>query len=220
MKTYKIHYINSNFNKVDTDMIQAENEAQARELAYQSKMWGSGYYNSVKIKELETIDETKVDIPIPPSKQDHDYLYKMALVFRITFEFTELNQIAHACGFDEKIVIPEPQEFTMTQLVPFIPDDNTIKDYCRIIRENYEPNPRLAIHEIKFVGYKYIYCVRNPRIPLIGDDVYVWLKQTDNQDGQEYRVLTTIKYKPEMRRRLYSTVFPTREEAKKHKPKD
>lgn len=99
-------------------------------------------------------------IPIPVKDQRKDVLYSMQMRFKIDIDLKAVNKIAQECGFDEKLAVKNAKHVTLQQTLRFIPDDNLIKKYENIIKEEYlKDNPNIGIHDCKFNGYDYLYPV-------------------------------------------------------------
>lgn len=82
-------------------------------------------------------------------------MYEMELRFKLTMGFKEVNEIAHLCGFKEKLVAKDAITVTMKQTVPFIPNEETIKQYAEVIKKGYN-GKELTCEECVFDGYTYI----------------------------------------------------------------
>lgn len=87
-------------------------------------------------------------------------LYEMCLLFDLDISLKSMNDILKQCGFSEKPIAQNAMEVTMTQTLPFIPDDDVIKKYEDVIKQNYETDS-LICENCKFKGFKYIH-VKKP----------------------------------------------------------
>lgn len=108
------------------------------------------------------MSDTQKVIPMSPAKQSENPIgfYKMQLRFSLSIGFSRLNNMLEECGFSEKTIAKNAISMTMQQVVPFVPDPETIDIYKETIKENYnKDHPDMNIHDIKFEGYDYLYRV-------------------------------------------------------------
>lgn len=102
-------------------------------------------------------DEKLTEIPV--SEQKQDVLYKMCLRFKLDIALDSLNDIAKNCGFDEKAIAQNAVETILRQVIPFIPDKETIRKYTEIIQKQYVGGG-ISCHKVHFIGYDYLYPVK------------------------------------------------------------
>ncbi len=94
------------------------------------------------------------------SEQGRGIFYEMELKFRLSIELKGINDIMSNFGFTEKVGLKDAVELTMKQIVPFIPDDEVIKEYSKMIKENYLKNNKdFLCSACEFCGYNYLYAV-------------------------------------------------------------
>ena len=79
-------------------------------------------------------------------------MYEMIMEFDVTVGFKELNSIMEMFGYDEKTGVTG-QTITLSQTVPFIPDENYIHKVEKILKDRYETD-KLNILDCHFRGYK------------------------------------------------------------------
>lgn len=79
-------------------------------------------------------------------------MYEMVMEFDVTVGFKELNSIMEMFGYDEKTGVTG-QTITLSQTVPFIPDENYIHKVEKILKDRYETD-KLNILDCHFRGYK------------------------------------------------------------------
>ena len=103
--------------------------------------------NDVKFKRLATADQPK------------DRLYEMSLRFTADSGVRDLDDMVRACMPGEPLPrVQDAVTLHMTQTVPFIPDDDMIAEYCRIIEKNAK-GQKTVLDGVRFAGYDYIYAV-------------------------------------------------------------
>ena len=88
--------------------------------------------------------------------QKKDRLYHMKLLFKVDLAFKTINEIAEICGMSEKAMARNAATADIEQVVPFIPDNETIDKYAQVIKENYETKD-LAAENVTFTGYEFLY---------------------------------------------------------------
>lgn len=79
-------------------------------------------------------------------------LYEMVMEFEVTLGLKELNNFTELMGFSEKAGIAG-QTVTLTQTVPFIPDDEYLRKVESVIKEKYNTE-KFDILDCHFKGYK------------------------------------------------------------------
>lgn len=79
-------------------------------------------------------------------------MYEMIMEFDVTVGFKELNSIMEMFGYNEKTGVTG-QTITLSQTVPFIPDENYIHKVEKLLKDKYETN-NLNILDCHFRGYK------------------------------------------------------------------
>lgn len=79
-------------------------------------------------------------------------MYEMTMEFDVTVGFKKLNSIMEMFGYDEKTGVTG-QTITLSQTVPFIPDENYIHKVEKLLKDKYETN-NLNILDCRFRGYK------------------------------------------------------------------
>lgn len=85
-------------------------------------------------------------------------VYKMCLKFKLSMSIKELNDLNAMYGLLGKIVVPDAITVRMTQTLPFIPTEETIHEYEKVIKENYR-SEKLICEDCRFDGYEYIHTV-------------------------------------------------------------
>lgn len=104
-------------------------------------------------------ENTKTRI-LSPKEQGREILYEMELKFRLDIELTGINDIMSGFGFTEKAGLKDAVTVSMKQVTPFIPDDETINEYSKIIKENFlKEHKDFSISACKFCGYGYLYAI-------------------------------------------------------------
>lgn len=83
-------------------------------------------------------------------------LYNMCMLFKLDLSIKPINDIMSHCGLTEKIIAEKIVTVKITQTVPFIPTDETIKEYENIIKENYSKNEKYFCEKCTFAGYEYL----------------------------------------------------------------
>lgn len=86
-------------------------------------------------------------------------LYKCEMMFSVSFGFKTVNDILSQCGYDEQLHIKDAGTFTVTQVLPEIPDEEYLRKVADIIKDNYETK-ELNVIECHFAGYKNIRMVK------------------------------------------------------------
>lgn len=89
-------------------------------------------------------------------------IYKMCLKFRLSMSIKELNDLNDMYGLLGKIVVPNAITVRMTQTLPFIPTKETIREYEKVIKENYH-SEKLICEECHFDGYEYIHTIEDEK---------------------------------------------------------
>ena len=79
-------------------------------------------------------------------------LYEMVMEFEVTLGLKELNDVMELFGFHEKSGIAG-QTITVSQTIPFIPDEEYIHKVENLLKDKYE-NSNFDILECHFRGYK------------------------------------------------------------------
>ena len=79
-------------------------------------------------------------------------LYEMIMEFDITVGLKEINSFMEMFGYNDKAVI-KGQTITLSQTVPFIPDENYIHKVEKLLKDKYETED-LNILDCRFRGYK------------------------------------------------------------------
>lgn len=82
-------------------------------------------------------------------------LYKCEMMFAVSFGFKTINNILSQCGCKELLQIEDAGTFTVTQILPKIPDDDYLRKVEDIIKANYDTK-ELNVTECHFSGYKNI----------------------------------------------------------------
>lgn len=97
---------------------------------------------------------------ISVNEQGRDIWYEMELVFKLSVEFTEINDMMSDFGFNEVLGANDAVEIKMHQVIPFVPDNETLEKYCNVIKENYlKENSRFSCVSCRFIGYNYLYAI-------------------------------------------------------------
>lgn len=88
-------------------------------------------------------------------------LYDMSLRFVGNALPSDLNNLLAHCGMSEKLQIEKAVTLRITQTVPFIPDDKTIRNYAELL-EASQNNSKTSVKIVNLVfdGYDYLYAVR------------------------------------------------------------
>jgi len=79
-------------------------------------------------------------------------MYKMEMEFKVVVGLKEINEFMKYMGFSGNTGIGG-QTITLTQTIPFIPNEEYIKKVENIIKEKYQTE-ELEILDCKFNGYK------------------------------------------------------------------
>lgn len=90
-------------------------------------------------------------------------LYKCEMMFSVSFGFRTVNEFLSQCGYDEQLHIKDAGTFTVTQVLPEIPDDEYLRKVADIIKRNYETK-ELNVIECHFSGYKNIKVIQAEEI--------------------------------------------------------
>lgn len=100
---------------------------------------------------------------LSPKDQGRSIFYEMELKFKLSIEFKEINDIMVAC-FNEKASLKSTIELTIKQVVPFIPDDEILAEYAKMIQEHYlRNNKEILCSSCVFCGYNYLYIVKTEK---------------------------------------------------------
>lgn len=103
--------------------------------------------NDVKFKRLAAADQPK------------DRLYEMSLRFTADSGVRDLDDMIQACMPGEPLPrIQNAVTLHMKLTIPFIPDDDTIEEYCKIIEKNTK-GQKTVLDGVRFAGYDWIYAV-------------------------------------------------------------
>lgn len=82
--------------------------------------------------------------------------YEMSMLFKLSLSLKRINEIAQACGFPEKLIANDIVTVKLTQTIPFIPTDENIAEYEKIIKDSYSESDRFTCEKCKFAGYEYL----------------------------------------------------------------
>lgn len=82
-------------------------------------------------------------------------LYKCEMMFSASFGFKTINDMLSQCGCNELLHLKDAGTFTVTQVLPEIPDDEYLSKVADIIKKNYETK-EINVIECRFAGYKSI----------------------------------------------------------------
>lgn len=80
-------------------------------------------------------------------------VYEMIMEFEITVGLKDLNDLLCRVGGPGEKIGVAGYSLTLTQTIPFVPNDEYINKVTAIIKEKYKPN-NLEILECRFNGYK------------------------------------------------------------------
>ena len=86
-------------------------------------------------------------------------LYECKMMFTVSFGFKTINDILSQCGCDERLHVKDAGTFTVTQLLPEIPNEEYLQKVAGIIKNNYETK-EFNVIECRFAGYKNIQVVK------------------------------------------------------------
>ena len=89
---------------------------------------------------------------IQPEKQPKDRLYDMEIIFSLDVGLKSVDNILQECGFME--MPTSTRTHVLSQVVPFIPDEELLKRYARIIKETFEKNGEISCRSVRFAGYR------------------------------------------------------------------
>lgn len=107
----------------------------------------------------------------------------MNLRFTGNTSIRTMNEFLNAMNIQEKPVLPHDVTLNMSQIVPFIPDTNTIKEYEKAIEKSYNANNNnVVISEVHFDGYEYLYAIEQT---MVSDERYETLRQKVISMGYE-----------------------------------
>lgn len=110
-------------------------------------------------------------------------LYSMNLKFTGDVSLKSMDEFLDAVGIQEKPILPHAIELNMTQVVPFIPDKETIKAYEKAIEDSHNNNnPQTSLSNVRFAGYEYLYAVEQT---MVSDENYETLRQKVLSMGYE-----------------------------------
>lgn len=96
--------------------------------------------------------------------------YKMSIRFVLSLAPKDINNFMHDMGFTESIAVKNAKTVSIEQIVDFIPDNETLNQYSKAIKESYT-NKAMEIIDAKFDGYNYLYRVQpeiKKRIVVLG----------------------------------------------------
>ena len=79
-------------------------------------------------------------------------VYEMEMEFEVAVGLKDFNDIMNRCGMDGRVGVTG-YALTVTQTVPFIPDEAYLEIVASVIKEKYQTD-NLEILECKFKGYK------------------------------------------------------------------
>lgn len=79
-------------------------------------------------------------------------VYEMEMEFAVVVGLKDLNDIMNSYGFSGRTGV-SGYTLTLTQTIPFIPDEAYLKKVENVIKTKYQAN-NLEILDCKFKGYK------------------------------------------------------------------
>ena len=80
-------------------------------------------------------------------------VYEMIMEFEVTVGLKDLNDLLCSVGGPGEKIGVAGYTLTITQTIPFIPNDEYLDQVARIIKEKYKPN-NLEILDCRFRGYQ------------------------------------------------------------------
>lgn len=104
-------------------------------------------------------DTTRI---LPVSEQaGSGMLYEMSIRLKADIGIKSIDAVIEACFPGQRPSLQDGLVLRMHQVVAFVPDDETLAAYARILEENYDPGDT-RISNVRFDGYDYIYAIRKP----------------------------------------------------------
>lgn len=96
---------------------------------------------------------------IPAGSQPRDRLYEMSMRFTGNAGIRSIDDMLSQCFPGEGLPrLQNAVTVRMRQVAPFIPDDETLAGYARIIQESYSKGDAV-LDAVRFDGYDYLYAV-------------------------------------------------------------
>lgn len=96
---------------------------------------------------------------IPAKAQPRDRLYEMSIRFVGSAGIRSIDDMLSQCFPGEGLPrLQNAVTVRMRQIAPFIPDDETLAGYARIIQESYSKGDTV-LDAVRFDGYDYLYAV-------------------------------------------------------------
>lgn len=96
---------------------------------------------------------------LPAKEQPRDRLYEMSIRFTGNAGVRAIDDMLSQCFPGEGLPrLKDAVTLRLRQVAPFIPDDDTLKEYARIIQESHSKGDTV-LDNIRFDGYDYLYAV-------------------------------------------------------------
>lgn len=80
-------------------------------------------------------------------------MYNMKMNFSLSVAPAALNELSSICGMPDLIVLNDAAIFSMTQTVPFIPNDDALSQYAEAIKLTL--SEKTTITSCNFSGYEF-----------------------------------------------------------------
>lgn len=106
--------------------------------------------------ESETAGGVRAGERIPVESQPHDRWYEMS----IRFVGDAVVSLPGISGMTSGVTAPDAVVTHIRQVVPFIPDDETLTRYASIIES--QASGRTSLRNVRFQGYEYLRAVEPP----------------------------------------------------------
>lgn len=92
-------------------------------------------------------------------KENNAALYAMKLNFSVSVGLEKINAVTGACGFSEELAVENARQVAIEQIIPFIPNEQTISRYMDAVAESIEEKSggKLEAVKVEFLGYSYLY---------------------------------------------------------------
>lgn len=98
---------------------------------------------------------------LPVADQPKGTMYEMSMRFVGDAGLKSINDMLSYCGLQDRVIAEQAVTLRIEQVVPFIPDDDTIQKYIQVLTEAHaESKSEITVENIRFDGYDYLYAVR------------------------------------------------------------
>lgn len=111
-------------------------------------------------------EETKIKtrrLSVSEQEQSPDRLYDMCIRFVGDAEPMEINQLLSSIsgGAGGKLSARDAVTLRLRQTVPFIPDDEVLKKYAKVLEEaQTQKSSGVLVSNVRFDSYEWLYMVR------------------------------------------------------------